>query len=186
MEYQHAVHILEKLDTVKITEKELREALAVPVYEEYYQLVITLIQKNIIAPVKSSGFNGMYPPLHKRYILSKKKKNYEAIIPEIRLLHNKLNIEGYLVCPEKYVSHQPWITVLDSFLKTRSQCLDTPLSVNERSFQIFQKEKALKMDKELSAILSFNPGIKEFLNNYNTPDPFHINTFYSQKTEKIA
>ncbi len=184
MEFQRVVHILEKLDAVRITEKELREVLSIPDYEEYYHMVVDLIQSKVIVPVESSGFNGMYPPLHKRYTLSKKKKNYEEIIPEIRLLHNKLNIEGYLACPEKYVNHQPWLSILDSFLKTNRQCLDIPLSVNERSFQIFQMEKALKTDRELSAILSFNPGIKELLNTYNTPEPFHIHRITSHQTVK--
>ncbi|MBP7175824.1 MAG: hypothetical protein KBA53_06355 [Thermoclostridium sp.] len=185
MEFQCAIHILEKLDIAKITEKELREALAVSDYAEYCNIVMTLVQSNILAPVKSSGLNGMRPPLFKRYTLPKPKKNYEALIPEIRLLHNKLNIEGYLANPERYVTHQPWISCLDSFLKTKGRCLDTPLSVNERSFQIFQKEKALKMDRELSAILSFNPGIRELLNTYNTPEPFHIYTIIPSQTEKV-
>jgi hypothetical protein len=48
----------------RITEKELRQYVSVPDYDEYYNVVIYLVNNNIISPVKSSGSNGMNPPLH--------------------------------------------------------------------------------------------------------------------------
>jgi len=157
---------------MRISEKELKEYVGIPDYEEYYNVVIQLTNSNLIAPVKSSGSNGMRPPLHKRYVVVKQEGNCDELVPEIRLLHNKLNIEGYLTNPEKYKNHKKWLSPLDYFLKNHAQSFEVPLSINERSFQIFQKEKALKEDKELSVILNFNTGIREALNCYPTPEPF--------------
>jgi len=158
----------------RITEKELRQYVPVADYEEYYHIVIELVENNMIVPVKNSGFNGRRPPLYKRYGIIKPKHSYDDLIPEIRLLSDKLNIEGYLADPEKYKRHKPWLVPLDYFLKHNSKSLETPLSINERSFQIFKKEKALREDKELAAVLSFNSRLKEFLNYYQTPEPFFM------------
>ena len=163
---------LKEHDGVKITEKELREYVSVQDYNQCYTIVIELVNSKIIAPVKSSGSNGMHPPLHKRYLIVKPESNYEELIPEIRLLHGRLNIEGYLTDPEKYKSHRYWLSFLDAFLKNSAQSLEIPLSINERSFQIFKKEKALKEDRGLAAVLNFNPGLCKALNCYNTPEPF--------------
>lgn len=158
----------------RISEKELRKYISVLDYEEYYKIVAELVKNNIITPVKSSGLNGRRPPLYKRYNVIKQEKNYDDLISEIRLLNDKLNIEGYLADPEKYIKHKPWLLPLDHFLKHRSKSLEIPLSINERSFQIFKKEKALREDKELAAVLNFNPGLKEVLNYYHTPEPFFM------------
>ncbi|NSW91705.1 MAG: hypothetical protein HPY74_13710 [Firmicutes bacterium] len=127
-------------DKARITEKKLRQYISVTEYEEYYNIVVELVKNNIIAPVKNSGSNGMWPPLHKRYNIIKPECKYDEIIPEIRILHDKLNIEGYLANPEKYKKHKPWVLLLDDFLKTNFKSLETPLSINERSFQVFKKD----------------------------------------------
>ncbi len=52
--------------------------------------------------------------------------------------------------------------------------LDTPASINERSYQIFGEEKFLKENPLSTAILK-NTGIDiEVLNIYNTPEPFFL------------
>ena len=157
---------------VRIAETELRDYLQYADYHEYCEAVNNLVQNGIITPVKSSGSNGMNPPLYKRYSIIKPRLDYERLIPEIRLLHGRLNIEGYLADPGKYVKHKGWLSQLDSFLKARGCVLEAALSINERSFQIFGKEKALKDDSELAGVLNFNPGLRETLNYYETPEPF--------------
>jgi len=161
-------------EKARITEIELRQYINVLDYEEYYNIVVELAKNNIITPVKNSGSNGRRPPLYKRYNVIKPECSFDELIPEIRLLHDKLNIEGYLASPEKYKKHKPWLSLLDDFLKHNSKSLETPLSINERSFQIFKKEKALKEDKELVAVLNYNPGLTEVLNYYHTPEPFFM------------
>lgn len=170
----------------RITERELRQYISVSDYEEYYKIIVELVNNNIITPVKNSGFNGRRPPLYKRYNIIKPECNYDDLIPEIRLLSDKLNIEGYLADPEKYKKHKPWLLPLDDFLKHNSKSLETSLSINERSFQIFKKEKALREEKDLAAVLSFNPGLTEVLNYYHTPEPFFLHniTNYSIKDDK--
>lgn len=180
---QSTVKKLKAHGSVRITEKELRELISIPDYNEYYNSVLELINNKIITPVKSSGANGMRPPLHKRYTIVKPEESYDELIPEIRLLHSTFNIEGYLTHPEKYKSHNPWLMILDDFLKNNAKDLEIPLSINERSFQIFKKEKALKEDQCLITVLNFNPNLRGMLNFYNTPEPFFVYNATSWETE---
>lgn len=110
---------IKAFDGVRIAEKELREYVSVQDYNDYYKIIIELVNSNAITPVKSSGSNGMRPPLHKRYNIVKPTPKYDGLIQEIRLLNERFNIEGYLKG------------------------------------------------------LNFNPGLKEALNFYSTPEPFY-------------
>lgn len=179
---------LKEFDGARVTERELRGYVSVQDYDEYYHIVIELVNNNMISPVKSSGSNGMHPPLHKRYTIIKPECKYDELIPEIRLLHNRLNIEGYLSDTGKYKNHKHWLSYLDYFLKNKGRSLEIPLSINERSFQIFKKEKVLKEDNELAIVLNFNQGLREALNCYNTPEPFftyHIRPWEAEGKQEL-
>ncbi|HHU48898.1 MAG: Wadjet anti-phage system protein JetD domain-containing protein [Caldicoprobacterales bacterium] len=168
----------------RITEKKIREILNIQDYQDYYKAMQYLLQNHLIEPVLSSGSNGMNPPLYKRYRVQKEEKRYDDILPEIRLLHTSLNVEGYLNQPGKYKEHRGWIQPLDSWLKENQELLKTSVSINERSFQIFHQEKALRDNKDLAAVLHFNSGIRDVLNYYETPEPFFTHNIkpYDEKT----
>lgn len=157
---------------IKISEIELREMMPSSDYNEYCEMINKLVTNGTITPVKNSGSNGMNPPLYKRYSIVKPRLDHTELIPEVRLLHGSLNIEGYLADLDKYTRHKAWLSLLDTFLKNSAHLLETPITINERSFQIFKKEKALKEDSGLASVLNFNPGLRELLNYYITPEPF--------------
>jgi len=179
LDYKSFLKKLKSYKGTRITEKGIRELSGINDYEEYYHLVMLLIQNNVIAPYKNSGSNGMSPPLYKRYRLIKEEQSYDEYIDEIRSLHSALNIEGYLNQPAKYIEHKKWLDPLDAFLKTNMESLKTAVSINERSFQIFHQEKALSTDKELAGVLHFNKGVQSLLNYYLTPEPFFTHNIVS-------
>lgn len=161
-------------DGSRIEEKELRHLLSIPNYDAYYCVVCALIEGGHLSPVKNSGSNGMRPPLHKRYRIIRPSICYDDLLPEIRLLHGSFNIEGYVADTEKYSNHRFWVLALNDFFKNHSESLDVAISINERSFQIFKREKALREDRQLAAVLSFSPCLRDALNFYDTPEPFFI------------
>ena len=179
MDYNRAIKRLKEHDGVRIDEKEIRSMLAMTDYIAYHKLLTKLVGDSILEPVKSSGPNGMTPPLYKRYRIIKEEPNYTDKIHKIRKLHSVFNIEGYLNQLAKYVEHEVWLDVLDRFIKQSSDVLNMPMSINERSFQIFSREKALKDDKSLISVLNFNPGLREMLNYYMTPEPFFAHNITS-------
>lgn len=141
-------------------------------YLKYVDLVNTMVQQNIIAPVESSGLNGRRPALYKKYRVLPEKEDYSDIINEIKALSSHLDISYYLSNAKVYKQHRQYIKQLSSFLNNHYRELDTPASINERSYQIFGEEKFLKENPLSTAILK-NTGIDiEVLNIYNTPEPF--------------
>lgn len=174
MNYSDLVKKLQLHKTVRIEEKELRLISASNDYGEYHKIVEKLVAEEFISPIVSSGSNGMNPPLYKRYSIMRQQESFENYISEIRLLAGSFNVEGYLDSLQKYKEHMPWVQILNNFIKLNSQALSVQLSINERSFQIFGKEKALKEEKSLQAVLNFNPELQNVLNFYMTPEPFFI------------
>lgn len=174
MSYSDLIKKLQCHENMRIEEKELRTITDVNDYNEHYKIMGELQAEGLISPVASSGLNGMNPPLYKRYSINRQEKSPANYMAEIRLLSSFFNIEGYIDNPQKYAEHRPWVQILNTFIKSNSQALSVQLSINERSFQIFGKEKALKEDKNLRAVLNFNLAIRNSLNFYMTPEPFFI------------
>jgi len=182
MLYEKILKYIQTYNKKKINELELRKVDLRANYLDYYNVIIKLIEDNKIKPILSSEPNEMNPPLHKRYTIAEEKISYEQFLDEIRLLGPTFNIEGYLTQPYKYEQHRDFILPLDKFLKTRRDDLKIEVSINERSFQVFNLEKALKEDKILKSILIINPKLEKVLNYYNTPEPFF--THYINSDDK--
>lgn len=172
MLYEKIFKYIQSYNKKRINELELRKLDLEANYLKYYNAIIKLIEDNKISPILISGPNGMNPPLHKRYTIIKEDVSFVPLIDEIRLLDTTFNIDTYLTQPSKYDEHREFIIPLDHFLKTRRVDLLIEVSINERSFQIFNLEKALKEDKIVQSILTINPKLEKVLNYYNTPEPF--------------
>lgn len=172
MIYKRVLNYINSYSRKTINEVDLRVISINAEYLDYYNAIIKLIEDKKIIPVKSSGSNGMNPPLHKRYTISEEQLSFDHLINEIRLLDSTFNIDAYLVQPSKYAEHRDFIIALDNFIKTRSRDLQIEASINERSFQIFSLEKALRQDRIVNSILNLNPKLEEKLNFYDTPEPF--------------
>jgi len=168
--------ILENCSGTRVEEKALRKLLNVEDYEEYCSWINNLIKDEVIKPVLRSGPNGLMPALYKRYQVSKSKENSGYFKDEIKKLHPVFNIDGYLINHQKYSTDREIILTLDNFFRTKNYFLDEPASVNERSFQIYQKEKLIKTDSSFKSVLAYNNGLYEYLNMYQTPEPFFEHT----------
>lgn len=154
----------------KVEEKLIRDSLKIVDYDEYAAIITKLSSIKVVKGIKAQGNNGMIPPLYKVYQVEKEEKDYRNYIIEIKLLSTIFNIEDYIKRVEKYLNNRDWILVLDKFFKENLAELDHSLSINERSFQIFGKEKFLK--ENYTAIFETNPLLEKKLNFYKTPEPF--------------
>lgn len=168
-------YILDNFEGKRVEEKVLRNAFEIE-YVEYYKLIKNLIDDEVIRPISRSGPNGLNPTLHKRYQVSKIANNLEDFSDEIKRLHPIFYIEGYLANPLKYSAERSVVLTIDKFLRVNSSLLDEPASINERSFQIFGKEKFIRLDPSCKAVFNFNTRLEEYLNMYHTPEPFFEHT----------
>jgi len=156
-----------------IYETELQQLLKEPDYKIFCHVVERLVEDGIVAPVKSSGLNGRLPPLSNKYRIIKPMEDYSGYLKSIRRLNPALNISGYLTRPEMYKKHHDIVEGLSLYLWYSAGLLEEPMSRKERSFSIWGREKLLDEHFALvREVLRFNGLGEDFLNYYDTPEPF--------------
>ena len=149
----------------------LWELAGISTYEAFAEVVKTLVVEGIMRPVTSSKLNGRSPALYNRYHLVKKAEDYSEELAWVRGLHPDLNLLGYRNRPEMVRADRLDLERLSVFLWDKQEALSLPMSINERSFQIFGREKALKDESRIKAMMKFNGMDDRSLNIYRTPEP---------------
>ena len=140
-------------------------------YQEQYEHICRLLEEEKIKPVKASRTNGKKPALYREYWILEKQKDYSKYIEELKYsLSTKISIEYYLKHPDIYEADHPWVLMLNEYLKKTSDTVQIPVSLNERSFEIWNREKFL--DREQGKKILKRCGIEmESLNVYRTSEP---------------
>ncbi|WP_262174179.1 Wadjet anti-phage system protein JetD domain-containing protein [Saccharococcus sp. Marseille-Q5394] len=155
-----------------ITLENLLEMSVTVDYWEFEREISGLVDEHLLKPMKSSLLNGRQPPLYNKYRIIRAKPDYSAVLENIKLLHPKFDHSKYAAQPEAYVKHKEEIDDLSRFLWEKEALLAEPLSINERSFQIWGVEKLLKDTSIVKSIFRFNEWDLSSLNYYETPEPF--------------
>lgn len=120
----------------------------VSVYQEQYRKIIDLIEQNKIRPVIASGTNGKKPALYQRYWLIEEQKNYDDLLEELKYQITPLiSVDFYLKHLEAYEEDRNWVLLLNDYLKYNRDKLEYLESVNERSFEIWNREKFLTKEQ---------------------------------------
>lgn len=98
----------------------------------------------------------------------------EVYLDEINFgLYSKFEKERYRNDIGLYLKHKEYLIKLSEYFKYNKEKLNTKISINERSFEIFQDEKFLKNQRGLANEIFNSIEIDiEILNFYNTPEPF--------------
>ena len=140
-------------------------------YDKQYDYIRSLLDSGRIRPVKASGTNGKKPALYREYWMQEKKKDYSAVEEELKYqITPLLSVDYYLSHPDIYEQDRHWVLLLNDYLKTRLGQLEYAESLNERSFEIWCREKFLS--KEQGKRILKHCGIREeFLNMYGTTEP---------------
>lgn len=114
----------------------------------------------------------MNPPLYNKYKVLPLKEDNKNFIEEINYaLYFSFNKTFYLNNIDKYKEDRPYITAFTNYFRENKLKLNTPMSINERSYDIWGEEKFLK-DGSGKRILKNLGIIIEDLNIYSTPEPF--------------
>lgn len=171
----------DKFDKKKITVEEIEKIYKVNTYNDLYILVSKLIENNEIEAIKSSGGNGKKPALYKRYKIVEQENDNSFYIDELNYkILSKFDISYYKKNINKYKEHREYILALNEFIKENEALLKVPLSMNERSFQIWGREKFLQ--REEGKLILKNLGLNlDYLNYYDTSEPL---AYYS-KSKKV-
>lgn len=156
-----------------ISDEELQQIFRESDYNLFHTEVEKLVESGVLSPVKSSKTNGRLPPLFNKYRIIKPQEDNTGYLESVRRLNPVLNISGYLQRPELYKKHLEMVEGISRYLWFAQDLLKMPMSRKERSFSVWGREKLLDEHMALvKEVLKFNRLDENFLNYYDTPEPF--------------
>ncbi len=140
-------------------------------YQEQYEYIRKLLEEGRIKPVKASKTNGKKPALYREYWILEEMKDYSSYIEEIKYTFSTMiSVDYYLAHLDIYEEDRPWVLLLNEYLKNHQDVMLTPESVNERSFEIWNREKFLDRGPGRKILKRCGMEI-ESLNIYRTTEP---------------
>jgi len=138
-------------------------------YSEQHAYIMELVGSGRIKPVLVSKKNGKKPPLYREYWELEEKRDYSALKQELLFkLAPQIDITYYQHNLETYNKERKDVLQLSSFLQNSATLLTKQVSYNERSFQIWQREKFLLQGAGKKILR--HCGLE--LNCYSTAEPF--------------
>lgn len=161
----------------KITLLEIQEFLLIEEYPKVVKAVTQMVGEGIIKPIKNSGSNGKRPSLYNTYTIIREKEENPEWIDELRYLSTKLDNDYYLKHLKQYTKVREYVLLMNRYMETRSESLQWEESVNERSFEIFQREKFITEEGGKTLLKNLNLTYEQ-LNIYETSEPL---AYYSKE-----
>lgn len=170
----------------KITLIELQEFLRIATYQELAQQVYELIESQQISPIKSSKLNGKKPALYNSYRIHRISEDYSQYEEElIYQLHSMLDNEYYRKNLETYRKDRLFVLMLNDYLKNHRDSLNEAVSYNERSFEIWGREKFLLKEGGIRILKNLGLSIGD-LSVYDTTEPLAYYSHSKETPQKIV
>ena len=154
-------------------------------YPQLYSYILSEISSGHLIQVKAAGLNGKSPALPAAYWVNEQKKDYSDIISELKYkIHTSIDASYYHKHPEKYCNDRENILMLSDYLTNCRDCLAADETINERSFEIFCREKFL--DREGGIELLSRLGLSaEKLNFYRATEPMSYYSHHKQTPQNF-
>ena len=160
----------------KITLEQLIRQSGEESYPEQYRYICGLIQSNRLIPVKASSLNGKKPALHQSYWVVEEAPDYREEIEELKFrMAPEIRTDYYLRHPQVYREEVLWVRRLNRYFLERAENREkavepTFISLNERSFQIWGREKFLQREQGRTVLDHCGVTIDQ-LHVYGTTEP---------------
>lgn len=155
----------------RISLGELLEESKTDNYSEQYQYVCGLLERNRIKEVKSSPLNGKTPALHQSYWIVEAAPDYGRQMEELKFeMVPTIRTDYYLAHMDVYLAEEKWVKLLNSFFLEYGGRRLEPVSLNERSFQIWGREKFLGREQGKKILAHCGVALKD-LCVYDTTEP---------------
>jgi len=131
---------------------EIQRRLKTKDYLVFYALVSSVIEKNLLSPVKNSGLNGMQPELFNRYrILSDDVPKIEGLKKELLTLNPRLDLSYYQKHMDHYQSDRDFVRIYHDFFEEGT--IPQKIERRELSFLLFSEEKWLEASTQPYKVL---------------------------------
>jgi hypothetical protein len=155
-----------------VSVNEIQEYFKIRDYIQLVNFINNLTNEGQLKEIKSSKLNGMNPALFNKYRILTKAVDNTKYIDEINYsFYFSFNKDYYLNNIDKYKEDKIYIEKLTSYFRNCSERLDITMSINERSYDIWQEEKFLKYEGGLRILKNLGINL-ESMNIYSTPEPF--------------
>ena len=156
----------------RISLSELEYALHLQNYQQLYEAVLHKIEQGEIKPVKASGKNGKKPVLYREYwMIEQARGDEEELVEELSYQYVPAIATGYYMKHlQQYREDREWLMLLNQYLREHKCLLEFPMSLNERSYDIWHREKFLKEEQGRKILKRCGISL-EMLNLYETSEP---------------
>ena len=140
-------------------------------YKELHAKVLELIDSNQIKPVKASGINGKSPALYKEYWIIEESQDVTQYLDELNFqIVPAISTDYYKAHMDQYAQDRQWVLLLNDYLRNNKEQFVTQMSENERSFDIWRREKFLKQEQGKKILKRCGIDL-ESLSFYRTTEP---------------
>ena len=159
-------------------------------YSEEAEYILSLINEKKIKPIKNSGTNGKYPALYLKYWIVEEEHDDSQYIDELKYrLSTTIDIDFYVKHIDVYIKERQHVCKLSEYIENSKDKLSKPISENERSFDIWGREKFLSgvADAGVRAgdVLKHCSISKDYLNTYKTSEPISYFSFTKEKPQIV-
>ncbi len=167
----------------RITLEELEKKLRAESYERLCTYVYSQIENGRLKPVKASKTNGKKPALYREYWGIEPDKNdgidLEKLKEELKYgMSAKISVDYYMKHLDQYASDRRWVLMLNDYLRMCQGMNEMPvISKNERSFQIWGREKFLQLEQGKKILKRCGMDVSQ-LSFYETSEPL---AYYSRE-----
>jgi hypothetical protein len=173
------------IDKKLINLSEIQEYFKIDNYMILVELVRTQVAEGNLSEVKASKANGMNPPLYNKYRVNHKLQDLTYVEKEINYSFPlSFNREFYLNNLKKYEEDKVNIEKLADYFRSNKNQISIPMSINERSFDIWGLEKFLKEGSGQSILKNLGLSLVD-LNIYSTPEPFVYFSIRRDSNQKV-
>lgn len=185
----------------RISLEELEKKARHPDYAQFCAYIYAQVESGKLKPVKASKTNGKKPALYREYWVAEPEADYSAYEEELKYqMSTKICVDYYLRHLKQYAQDREWVRMLNDYLLRLPDGQEAaPVSMNERSFQIWGREKFLQAEQgkrilkrcgieTAAAQLSYyetSEPLAYYSHHRRTPQPLLIlenkDTFYSMR-----
>ena len=135
----------------RITLDQIEQKLHAESYEQLCIYIYAQMECGGLQPVKACGTNGKKPALYKQYRVADRQSDTgdTAVLKEELQykMHTKMAVDYYLRHMDEYRKDREWVQMLNAYLQNTQGKAQEPVSKNERSFQIWGREKFLQHEQ---------------------------------------
>ncbi|MDE7311158.1 MAG: DUF2220 domain-containing protein [Eubacterium sp.] len=184
----------------RISLEKIEQKLHAASYEELCRHIYGQVESGSLKPVKASKTNGKKPALYEEYWITDMPQALHDMAYKEELqykMNTKLSVDYYLRHLDQYSKDREWVQMLNAYMQKTQGSRQEPISKNERSFQIWGREKFLQQEQgkkilkrcgidmaELSIYETSEP-LAYYSSHRNTPQNLLIlenkDTFYSMR-----